>query len=220
MLWLLLTSALAQSPPETVDEPVPHRAPALSAGIGLAQSTRLPIAGIDLSWMASPTKPSLHGRIAPAWGFSWAYKTLPSGREQLNGISAQGPLIVRNTVGGTLIAPLEQQAMDMRFGLEVGGEMLFGAGFGAVEVGPIGYAPRAIAIAEFVRDGKSESAVGLRMGVGSIPDVVCDPSLSTECIEWRPGFVGGVYLYYWASHKVHIEAEIGATTWVTVGYRF
>ena len=205
-LLFLLSSALAN--------------PSVSLGAGVAQSTQLPIVGLDTSWHARSKGVSLYGRLAPTWGTQWTYSELPSGRQQLTGLRADGPLIVRHALGLTGVVELPQQSMDIRLGLEGGGEFLGGADAAPIGPGSWGWTPRALLVGEFVRNDISDTAVGVRMGVGSTAQPICDPNLSLECVRWKPGFVGGVYVYAWLARRVQIEAEIGSTSWITIGYRF
>lgn len=206
MIALLIASAAAN--------------PSIAGGLGLAQSTGLPVVGVDLSWHPSTEGPSIYGRLAPQWGMSFVQEELPSGRLKLRGMAAQGPFILRNGIGATTIVELPKQNMDIRIGLEVGGEFVVGADSAPWGPGSVGYAPRALAVGEFVRSAQSESAVGLRMGAGSVPQLVCDPSIGTDCVEWVPGFAGGIYAYVWVGRKVQLELELGRTSWFTVGHRF
>lgn len=206
MLSLLLSTALAN--------------PSLAAGVGLAQSTGLPIVGLDLAWHPAFEGTSLYGRLAPAWGGEWVYTELPSGRQRLDGLAARGPFVLRNALGFTHVVPLDKQPMDVRVGLELGGELLAGADTAPIGPGAWGYTPRVLAVGELVRSDRSDAAVGLRAGVGSVPVATCDPSLSIDCIDWLPGFSGGIYAYAWLGHKVQLEIEISRASWFTVGYRF
>ncbi|TNE91422.1 MAG: hypothetical protein EP330_05250 [Deltaproteobacteria bacterium] len=217
MLALLLSFALAADPaPSESDE---TGGLSIAGGFGLAQSTGLPVLGLDLAWQPSPTGTSLFGRIAPGWGGEWTYEALPSGRSRFTGLALRGPLLVRHELGLSHVVALPQQGMDVRVGLEVGGELIVGGDTAPIGSGGFGWAPKGLAVGEFVRAAKSVSAVGLRMGAGSVPVTVCDPEIDLDCIEWSPGFVGGIYAYVWAARKVQIEAEFGRTSWITVGYR-
>jgi hypothetical protein len=220
MITLLLSLALAQPAADPADGEAPSNTggPSIAAGIGLAQSTGLPVTGVDLSYHPATSGTSFVGRLAVGYGASWVYEELPSGRSRLRGLALRGPVVLRHEFGLTHVFPLSAQPMDVRLGVQAGGDFIFG------ELAPIGnenggWVPKGLAIGELVRSAKTLSAVGVRMGAGSTAVAVCDPTLSLECIQWRPGFVGGIYAYIWAARKVQVEVEIGRTTWLTIGYR-
>lgn len=221
MIFFLLATALASTPvedPETTE--FSHRGgPSVGLGAGLGQSTGLPILGLDLGWQAATSGTSFVGRVATGWGAAWTYEELPSGRSRLSGLALSGPLVVRHEAGFTHVVALPAQAMDVRLGLEAGGELVVG-GPAAMGSESAGWTPKGIAIAELVRSARSVSVVGLRMGGGATPVAACDPELSLQCIQWRAGFVGGIYASIWANRKVLVEVELGRTAWLTVGYRF
>jgi hypothetical protein len=213
MLMVLL--ALGASVPATAAE----TSVSLSGAAGFDFATRQPWAGLDLAFQPEQLKGfSFAGRVSAGWGFG---DQRPLGVVQL-GFAGVVPA-EHMTVRLGLLAHSELYVVDYPLPIQAGTPVegtfgkfgIFPGGLGLVELGWHRDAPK----------GPAAWAIGLRLGAAPVGVVIeCpvqDAIAGTDlCVTSRVGMLGGFTGRLRFAEGAYLEATIGPSPTLSVGYAF
>ncbi len=201
-MWAILLASLSLAAPV---------APVLSAAGGYDLTTVQPWAGLDFALHSAQTKGFAPlARATPAWGFG---DRMPMVQTEFGftGVVPQKEATIRL---GAAVRPtflFGRYRMPIRFADPTSGKVVSGLQLGGELV------------IEFEWRPKAPVTFGLRAGAGSTAsDYYCDEQSPdyTTCITWNGGFIGGFNFRKRWMNGLSIDAMVGFTSHLAVGYAF
>ena len=185
---------------------------AISGSGGLDTSIGQPWSGAEIAWHPSRAKgfePTV--RLNAGYAFE-----------------AQSPVVFFE---GGFTGVIPEDEATVRLGL-VGRIVGYGSTYPMpVQPGPApvpdgpaqwGFVPGIMATLEFEWVKKFAFALGLKGGVGAflVGEECTEIDLLLSCIEWKPGFIGGIYGRFRLDNGFHADLMVGSTSSLSIGYAF
>jgi hypothetical protein len=180
--------------------------PVVSASGGYDVSLDQPWAGVELAVHASHdhgVEPV--GRLVPAYGF---FDHLPFAVLEAGALVRvpEDEAVLRTGVVLRPVFALSDARLPWQFGDPADGRKL-------------GILPGLLAIVEFEWNPEAPLTIGFRGGpASSVSDYLCETADSTECLTWHVGFAGGFYARKRLANGFALEAIVGTTSSLSIGW--